>query len=54
MAKAMNTYFYHVLLPEGTTRRGVVRLAVDRDFSARLWLERHYEGVVLALHRLPP
>lgn len=53
MARLMNTYFYHVLLPEGVSRRGLVRLAVDRDFSARLWLERHHDGVVLALHRLP-
>lgn len=53
MSAAMNTYFFRVLLPEGTVKRGIVRLAVDRDFSARLWLERQHDGVVLALHRLP-
>lgn len=53
MSAAMNTYFYRVLLPEGTVKRGIVRLAIDRDFSARLWLERQHDGVVLALYRLP-
>lgn len=53
MSQGMNTYFYRVLLPEGRVRQGIVRLAVDRDFSARLRLERQHEGVVLALHRLP-
>jgi type II secretory pathway component PulF len=53
MSREMNTYFYRVLLPEGTVRSGVIRLSVDRDFSARLRLERQYDGTVLDLQRLP-
>ncbi|PTD97618.1 type II secretion system F family protein [Pseudothauera lacus] len=49
----MNTYYYRVLNDEGRVRSGLLRLAVERDFSARLWLERRHGGVVLALHRLP-
>ncbi len=49
----MNTYIYRILLPNGKTRRGVLRLAVVQDESARLWLERHFDSVVLQLYRLP-
>ena len=50
---AMNTYWYHMLLADGSTRRGLVRLAVERDFSARIWLERQHDAVVLTLQKLP-
>ncbi|MBR7800858.1 type II secretion system F family protein [Undibacterium fentianense] len=49
----MNTYFYRVLLANGRTRYGMLRLMVERDLSAKVWLERHYEAVVLQLYRLP-
>ena len=50
---AMNTYWYRVMLADGSTQRGLVRLAVERDFSARIWLERKHDAVVLSLRRLP-
>lgn len=49
----MNTYLYRILLPNGRVRRGMVRLSVVHDHSARLWLERHFDAVVLQLYRLP-
>lgn len=49
----MNTYLYRVLLANGRTRYGMLRLMVERDLSAKLWLERHYDAVVLSLFRLP-
>jgi type II secretory pathway component PulF len=49
----MNTYAYRLLLPSGATRSGLLRLAVERDHSARLWLERNHDAVVLALYRMP-
>lgn len=49
----MNAYFYRILLPDGKTRHGILRLVAERDFSARLWLERRHDAVVLSLYRLP-
>lgn len=49
----MNTYFYRVLNADGEVKRGFVRLGVERDFSARLWLEKHHGGVVLSMLRTP-
>ncbi|MBC9072728.1 type II secretion system F family protein [Thauera sp. CAU 1555] len=49
----MNTYYYRLLNEEGRVKSGFLRLAVERDFSARLWLERRHGGVVLSLLRLP-
>lgn len=49
----MNTYAYRLLLPNGRTRSGLVRMMVERDLSAKLWLERHFDAVVLRLYRLP-
>ena len=49
----MNTYFYRVLLANGRTKYGMLRLMVERDLSAKIWLERHFESVVLQLYRLP-
>lgn len=49
----MNAYYYRVLLPNGKLRNGIAQLAVERDFSARLWLEKRHEAVVVALYRLP-
>jgi len=49
----VNAFYYRVLTLDGRRVAGVVRLAVERDFSARLWLERNHDGVVLSLYRLP-
>lgn len=49
----MNAFYYRVLTLDGRRVAGFVRLAVERDFSARLWLERNRNGVVLSLYRLP-
>lgn len=49
----MNAYYYRLLMPNGVLRSGIAHLAVERDFSARLWLEKRHEAVVVALHRLP-
>lgn len=50
----MKAFYYRILTPEGIVQRGIVRLAVERDFSARLWLERRYGAeAVLTLRRLP-
>lgn len=49
----MRTFYYRLLMPDGRLRSGIMRLAVERDFSARLWLERKYEAVVVLLLRLP-
>jgi type II secretory pathway component PulF len=49
----MNTYFYRVLLSNGRTRFGLLRLMVERDLSAKIWLENHYQAVVLMLVRVP-
>jgi type II secretory pathway component PulF len=49
----MNLYWYRLLLPEGITRVGLARIAVERDFSARLWLEKRHDAVVLSLWRAP-
>ena len=49
----MNVYFYRVLLGTGRTKSGVAQLAVEQDASARLWLEKNYEGTVVELIRLP-
>jgi general secretion pathway protein F/type IV pilus assembly protein PilC len=49
----VNAFYYRVLTLDGRRVAGFVRLAVERDFSARLWLERNRNGVVLSLYRLP-
>jgi type II secretory pathway component PulF len=49
----MSAFAYRVLLPSGRTRSGVLRLVVERDLSAKLWLERNFDAVVLSLYRLP-
>src|SRR4051812_32170855 len=50
----MSAFAYRLLLPNGRTRSGLLRLVVERDISAKLWLERHFDAVVLSLYRLPP
>jgi type II secretory pathway component PulF len=50
----MNVFFYRVLLENGKLRRGLTRLSVGRDESARMWLEKNYGGTVLTVYRLPP
>lgn len=49
----MKAFYYRVLTDDARRVRGIVRLAVERDFSARLWLERNCDGVVVRLIRLP-
>ena len=49
----LKTYYYRVLMPHGQVRHGVLRLAVERDHSARLRLERETDGIVLTLWRIP-
>ena len=49
----MRTFYYRLLMPDGRIHSGIMRLAVERDFSARLWLEKQYQAVVVLLLRLP-
>lgn len=49
----MRTYYYHIIAENGRHSRGMVSLGVERDFSARLWLEKQYHGIVISLWRLP-
>ena len=49
----MNVYYYRLLLSSGKVKSGVTQLAVERDASARMWLEKNFDAVVLSLHRLP-
>lgn len=49
----LNTYYYRVLLPHGALRSGLLRLAVERDLSARLRLENETDGTVVSLWRFP-
>ncbi|MGN0858675.1 MAG: type II secretion system F family protein [Stenotrophomonas sp.] len=49
----MNVYYYRLLLSSGRVKSGVAQLAVERDASARMWLEKNFDAVVLSLHRLP-
>ncbi len=49
----MRTYLYRVLLPHGALKMGVLRLAVERDQSARIRLEADTDGTVLNLWRVP-
>ncbi len=49
----MNVYFYRVLLASGRTKTGIAQLAVEQDVSARIWLEKNFEGIVVDLRRLP-
>ena len=45
----LKTFYYRVLLPYGQVRHGLLRLAVERDHSARLRLERETEGTDASL-----
>lgn len=49
----LNTYFYRVLLPHGAVRSGLLRLAAQRDLSARMRLEAETDGTVIGLWRFP-
>ena len=46
-------YCYRLLLEDGRKKSGFAWFAVERDFSVRLWLERHYRAVVLWMARCP-
>lgn len=47
-------YYYQVLTPSGRAKRGLAAISVELDASARLWLEKNHDGIVLRLYRLPP
>ncbi|MET0328477.1 MAG: type II secretion system F family protein [Luteimonas sp.] len=49
----MNVYYYRLLLSSGRVRAGITQLSVERDSSARMWLEKNFDAVVLSLVRLP-
>ena len=49
----MNVYYYRLLLSNGRVRAGVTQLAVEHDASARMWLEKNFDAVVLKLYRFP-
>ena len=49
----MNVYYYRLLLSSGRVRSGITQLSVERDASARMWLEKNFDAVVLSLYRLP-
>ena len=46
-------YYYKLLLTSGRTKSGFAFIAVEKDSSARLWLEKVYDALVLKLYRLP-
>jgi type II secretory pathway component PulF len=48
-----NFYYYQMLMPTGRARSGLAAISVEMDASARLWLEKKHDGIVLRLHRLP-
>lgn len=49
----MNVYYYRLLLSSGKITSGVAQLSVEKDASARLWLEKNFDAVVVTLYRLP-
>ncbi len=49
----LKTYYYRILMPHGRLRTGFYRLAVERDFSVRVRLEREYDATVVTLWPLP-
>ena len=46
-------YYYQVLTPTGRAKTGLTAISVELDASARLWLEKTHDGIVLRLYRLP-
>lgn len=50
---SLNTYYYRVLLPHGVVKSGLIRLAVKRDLSVRMRLEKDTDGTVIHLWRFP-
>jgi len=50
---SLNTYYYHVLLPHGAVKSGLIRLAVKRELSVRMRLETDTDGTVIRLWRFP-
>ncbi|MDH5821601.1 type II secretion system F family protein [Luteimonas sp. RD2P54] len=49
----MNVYYYRLLLSTGRVKAGIAQLSVEHDSSARVWLEKNFDAVVLKLYRLP-
>lgn len=49
----MNVYYYKLLLSSGRVKSGIAHLAVEHDASARLWLEKNFDAVVITLTRFP-
>ena len=46
-------YYYQLLMPTGRAKTGIAAISVEMDASARLWLEKNHDGIVLQLYRLP-
>ena len=46
-------YYYQLLTPTGRAKAGLASISVEMDASARLWLEKNNDGIVLRLYRLP-
>ncbi|MBN8799824.1 MAG: TonB-dependent receptor, partial [Stenotrophomonas nitritireducens] len=44
---------WSLLLSSGRVRAGVTQLSVEHDSSARMWLEKNFDAVVLTLYRFP-
>lgn len=49
----MNVYYYKLLLSNGRVKSGITQLAVEHDASARIWLEKNFDAVVITLTRFP-
>lgn len=49
----MNVYYYKLLLSNGRVKSGITQLAVEHDASARMWLEKNFDAVVITLTRFP-
>lgn len=50
----MRSFYYQHLLPTGEIRSGVEKLVFNNPESARLYMERRYNVVVLKLKMMPP
>lgn len=50
----MRYFYYHLLMSNGDTRRGFVKLGFVKTASARLYLEQRRDAVILSLWAFPP
>src|SRR5690606_6430491 len=49
----MNVYYYKLVLSNGRVKSGITQLAVEHVASARIWLEKNFDAVVITLTRFP-